>query len=235
MANCVIDRPIRVAVVGTRGIPDVQGGIETHCQHLFPRLVKMGVDVTLFARRGYVKRKSPYEYCGVNIVPIKCPHWACFETIVYMWCCFWHVWKIHPDIVHIHAIGPAFFAPFFRIIGAKVIYTHHGQDYARARWGGFAKLILKIGELFGTKFSNRIIVISNYIQNFLKKTYGTNRTVLIRNGVEICTNVPKDELTTLAHFGIERKKYILACGRFVKEKGFNCCVYAITFRNAESI
>lgn len=212
---------IRVAVLGTRGIPNVQGGIETHCQHLFPRLAKMGFDVTLYARECFVKKDSPYEYDGVHVVPLKCNHRACFETISHMFHCYCKIRKSHPDIVHIHAIGPALFAPLIRLTGAKVVYTHHGQDYNRAKWGRFAKFVLKMGERLGTRFSHRIIVISNYIEEFLKHTYKTHRTILIRNGVEIRTDIPANECSTLKYFGIKPKKYILACGRFVKEKGFH--------------
>lgn len=226
MEEGIASRPIKVAVLGTRGIPDIQGGIETHCQHLFPRLAKMGFDITLYARKGYVKNDEPYEYQNIRILPLKCSHKACFEAITHTWRCLWAVRRDRPDIVHIHAIGPAMFAPLFRLTGAKVIYTHHGQDYMRAKWGKFAKFVLRLGEKLGTKFSNRIIVISNYIQDFLKKTYKTNRTVLIRNGVEIRTDVPQDEKITLDHFGLEPKKYILACGRFVEEKGFHDLVAA---------
>ena len=217
---------IRVAVLGTRGIPCVQGGIETHCQHLFPRLAKKGFDVTLYARECYVKKNNPYEYEGVHVVPLKCNHRACFETISHMFHCYCKIRKSRPDIVHIHAIGPALFAPLIRLTGAKVVYTHHGQDYNRAKWGRFAKFVLKLGERLGTRFSHRIIVIRNYIDEFLKHTYKTHRKILIRNGVEIRTDAPADEGITLAHFGIEPKKYILASGRFVEEKGFHDLIAA---------
>ena len=229
----VAQRPIRVAVLGTRGIPDVQGGIETHCQHLFPRLAGMGFDITLYARRGYVKTDDPYDFEGVHIVPLKCSHKACFEAVTHVFRCYGKIRKSPPDIVHIHAIGPALFVPLFRLTGAKVIYTHHGQDYMRAKWGRFAKFVLKMGERLGTRFSHRIIVISNYIDDCLKRLYKTRRTVLIRNGVEIRTDAPKDELITLAHFGLEPQKYILACGRFVEEEGFHDLIAAYTKLPAE--
>lgn len=220
-------RPISVVVLGTRGIPDVQGGIETHCQHLFPRLAKMGFDIAIYARKGYVHgTKHGYEYEGVRIYPKPCSHKSSLESITHTLRCFIAVFRHRPDIVHIHAIGPALFVPLFRLTGAKVIYTHHGQDYARAKWGRFAKFILRMGEKFGTKYANKIIVISHYIQDFLVNTYKTDRTVLIRNGVDIRTDAPANEAETLAKFGLESKKYILGCGRFVEEKGFHDLISA---------
>ena len=233
MNENIANRPIRIVVLGTRGIPDVQGGIETHCQHLFPRLAKMGFDITLLARKGYVKSDEPYEYQGIRVVPLRCSHKTSLESITHTLRCWLAVCRMRPDIVHIHAIGPAMFAPLFRLSGAKVIYTHHGQDYMRAKWGKFARFILKTGERLGTMFSHRIIVISTYIQDILKKMYRTNRTVLIRNGVDVRTDAPKDEAITLAHFGLEPQKYILACGRFVEEKGFHDLIAAYTKLPAE--
>lgn len=233
MDENIANRPIKIAVLGTRGIPNIQGGIETHCQHLFPRIAKMGFQITIYARKGYVTNDAPYEYQGIRVVPLKCSRKACFESITHTLRCWCAVCKVRPDIVHIHAIGPAMFAPLFRMLGMKVIYTHHGQDYMRAKWGKFAKFTLKAGEWFGTKFSHRIIVISTYIQNILKKMYKTNRTLLIRNGCEIRTDAPKDEMITLAHFGLEPQKYILACGRFVEEKGFHDLIAAYTKLPAE--
>ena len=63
---------LKIAVIGTRGFPNVQGGVEAHCQNLYPRLVKLGCEVTVFARQPYVGEKT-YEYQGVKVVPILPP------------------------------------------------------------------------------------------------------------------------------------------------------------------
>ena len=45
---------MKVVVTGTRGIPDILGGVETHCEELFPRIAKKGIDVTIIRRKSYV-------------------------------------------------------------------------------------------------------------------------------------------------------------------------------------
>lgn len=223
----VSTRPISVIVLGTRGIPDVQGGIETHCQHLYPRLAKMGFDISIYARKGYVLgTKYGFDYDGVHVYPRPYIETSSLEAITHTLRCLATVFRRRPDIVHIHAIGPALLVPLFRLTGAKVIYTHHGQDYARAKWGKLARIVLRMGEKVGTKYANRIIVISKFIQDFLVNTYKTDRTVLIRNGVDIRTDAPANEAETLAKFNLAPKKYILACGRFVEEKGFHDLIAA---------
>ena len=46
---------MKIFVTGTRGIPDILGGVETHCQELFPRIAEMGFDITIVRRKSYVK------------------------------------------------------------------------------------------------------------------------------------------------------------------------------------
>ena len=46
---------MNIVVTGTRGIPNIMGGVETHCEELFPRMVERGYDVTLIRRSNYVK------------------------------------------------------------------------------------------------------------------------------------------------------------------------------------
>ena len=49
---------MKICAIGLRGIPDVMGGIESHCQQLYPRMVKNGASVTVIARSPYVKQKN---------------------------------------------------------------------------------------------------------------------------------------------------------------------------------
>ena len=63
---------MKVVVTGTRGIPNVMGGVETHCEQLFPRLAAMGVDVTVVRRSGYVS-DGLTEWNGVKLKDIPAP------------------------------------------------------------------------------------------------------------------------------------------------------------------
>ena len=45
---------MKIVVTGTRGIPDIQGGVETHCEQLYPRLCALGTDVTIIRRGAYI-------------------------------------------------------------------------------------------------------------------------------------------------------------------------------------
>ena len=49
---------LKIAVLGTRGFPNVQGGVEAHCENLYTRLVKQGCEVTVFARAPYLEKNK---------------------------------------------------------------------------------------------------------------------------------------------------------------------------------
>ena len=46
---------MKIVVIGTRGIPNIMGGVETHCEELFPRIAARGFDVTVIRRSSYVR------------------------------------------------------------------------------------------------------------------------------------------------------------------------------------
>lgn len=207
---------MKVTVTGTRGIPNIMGGVETHCEELCPRLAAMGVDITVVRRASYAS-DSLTEWHGVRIKDIPAPKKKAFEAIVHTFRAINYAARTRSDIVHINAVGPALLAPYAKIMGMKVVFTHHGPDYDREKWGKAAKMMLRLGERMGVRYADDVIVISDVIRNIIKDKYGrTERVHLIYNGVpepEIC-----DYPEYFGELGIEPGKYILGMCRFVPEK-----------------
>ena len=215
---------MKIVVTGTRGIPNIMGGVETHCEELFPRMVERGFDVTLIRRSNYVKDDLK-EWKGVKLVTIPSPKKKSFEAIIHTFRAINRAKKLGADVLHIHAIGPALLVPYAKMLGMKVVFTHHGPDYDRDKWGFAAKTILKMGERMGCMFADDVIVISNVIKNLIAKKYGRTKNVhLIYNGVsesEMC-----DYPEYFEELGIEKGKYILGMCRFVPEKNLHHLVEA---------
>lgn len=222
---------MKIIVAGTRGFPNVQGGIETHCEHLYPCVVKLGYDVTVITRKTYVDPAVDL-YKGVNLIAIKNPDKKFLETIAHTFCAILKAKLIGCDLIHIHAVGPALLIPLARLLGLKVVMTNHGPDYDRQKWGPISKFILRTGELLGSKFSNKIISISKPIADSLKEKYNCN-AVIIPNGVLIPEIINTNK--TLETFSLAENKYILTVGRFVPEKGFTDLISAFKKSNLSSM
>lgn len=217
----------KVVVVGTRGIPGIMGGVETHCEELYPYIVKSGYDVTVVRRSCHIKESTPrIKYKGINLKDIYAPQKKSFEAIVHTFLGVLYAKRVKADILHIHAVGPALLAPFAKLLGLKVVVTHHGADYDRQKWNATAKFILKQGEKFGTKYSDKMIVISKSIEDDIRRKYAKTGMALIYNGVpEPVLTVKTDYITQL---GLAPHKYVLALGRFVQEKGFDDLINAFS-------
>lgn len=211
---------MKIIVTGTRGIPNILGGVETHCEELFPRIVANNddIEVYLIRRKKYIQ-DSLKGYKGVHLIDIVAPKKKAFEAIVHTFLSVWTAKIHHADIIHIHAIGPALMTPLARLLGLKVVFTHHGMDYERDKWGKLAKTFLKLGERLGCRYANEVIVISQVIREFLADKYGRTNTHLIHNGVTEAEFM--EDITYLEELGIEKGNYILSVGRFVPEKNYH--------------
>jgi glycosyltransferase involved in cell wall biosynthesis len=205
-------------MLGFRGFPGVQGGVETHTENLCRHLVKLGCQVDAITRSPYNTLPSGEQWHGVNLIRLWMPKLQPLkglEAIIHTFAGVLYAAFRHPDILHIQAIGPSLWVPLARILGLKVVVTHHGPDYDRQKWGTFAKAILKLGERFGMQWANQRIVISQVIRDLVETEYA-KPSVLIPNGV-LLPEIPGSR-KALDKFGLEAGKYVLMVSRLVPEK-----------------
>ena len=213
---------MKLAVTGLRGIPEVMGGVETHCEQLYP-LVKQqhpDINITVLGRSPYIGKEA-YEYKGLQIKPLWSPKNKYTETIIHTFIAVLFArFILKADAIHIHAIGPALMSPLARLVGLKVVVTHHGEDYNRAKWNVIAKTLLKLGERLAVKSSNHVVVVGKSLTNQLKESYNEhNKISYIPNGMKPLEGANTDAIGVLNELGIEPDKYIVYVGRIVPEKG----------------
>lgn len=210
---------MKIAIVGTRGFPGVQGGVEKHCQELYPRLSSIGLEITVFGRKGYLPPEE-YRYRGVRVIPLRSIRQKNLEAISHTILALFQAARANPrfDLIHIHNIGPGLLTPMARLMGFKPIVTCHGPNYEHDKWGRLAKTALRLGEAMAARYAHAVISVSRTIQTLLRQKYGRD-SVYIPNGVVPPQRQPPGP--TLARYGLKEKEYILAVGRFVPEKGFH--------------
>ena len=219
---------LRVIMLGMRGFPDVQGGVEKHAERLCPLLTNLGCNVEAVVRARYMPQDLSGAWQGVRFLRVWSPKSHTFETIVHTFLAVLiAAWK-RPDVLHIHAVGPGRFVPLARLLGLRVVITHHGADYEREKWGRFAKLILRAGEVCGIRFAHRRIAVSQITTSAVRKKYHVD-CEHIPNGVEL-PSIPTTT-STLTQFGLAPRKYVLMVGRLVPEKRQSDLIAA--FNNAD--
>ena len=213
---------VKVVVLGSRGFPNVQGGIEKHCEQLCTQLARLGCRVWALSRRPYVDRRIR-KHKGVRLVPLPAIRQTALEALSHTFIGILAAAWLRPNILHIHAIGPALLTPLAKAFGLKVVVTTHGPEYQRLKWGRLAKLVLKTGEYTGVHAADAVIAISDGISAEIQRRYGRT-PIVIPNGVHLASGVPGKD--TLAAYNLEPSRYILSVGRLVPEKGFDLLVQA---------
>jgi len=213
---------MRTIILGTRGFPNVQGGVEKHCECLSINLVRLGCEVIVLTRKPYVDKEIS-EYKGVKLIPIPAFRQKALEAFLHTLIGVFVALRYKPDILHTHAIGPALFIPLAKLLGMKVVLTSHGSNYKHLKWGKFAKLVLKLGEFLGIRFSEKVITVSTCIAEEIKNRYNRD-PITIPNGVIVreCSKSTNE----ISKYGLLKGKYILAVGRFVPDKGFDVLIHA---------
>lgn len=211
-----MSRSLSVMWLGLRGFPGVQGGVETHAEHLCPLLVDLGCSVHVVVRSPHQPHDVGESWKGVHFHSLWSPHSRELEAIFHTFLGVLYAGLIHrPDVLHIQAIGPAIMTPLARLLGLKVVVTHHGPDYDRQKWGRFAKFALHLGERFGMQWANKRIVISKVIQGIVRDKQEQD-SVLIPNGVILPEMT--STIGSLLPFGLAPGKYIVLVSRLVPEK-----------------
>jgi glycosyltransferase involved in cell wall biosynthesis len=209
-------------------MPGVMGGVETHCEELLPRIAAKapGIDIEVIARRPYLP--EPAQVGGVKVTPRFSTRGQSSEAITSTLAGLIYARRRGARAVHIHAVGPALLSPFARLLGMKVIFTHHGADYDRQKWGVLAKTMLRLGEQLGVRFANEIIVVAQSLAEKLKARFPAHARKVhhVPNG-RTAPSSAKRKGSILETLGVERRGYVLTVGRLVPEKGFHFLIDAI--------
>ena len=219
---------MRLCVIGLRGAPNVMGGIETHCENLYPELKRLddSLDITIIARRGYAPAA---EFAGVRVRPLWAPRGKGVETLVHTPLALIYARLfIHPDIVHLHGVGPSFFAPMARVLGFRTICTHHGADYERPKWRLAGRAFLRAGEQMMARFADEIVCVSEggarRVRALAKRA--ARHSEVIRNGAPPPPPEAHADKQILDRLGLRPKAYILTVGRIDPTKRFQDLIAA---------
>jgi glycosyltransferase involved in cell wall biosynthesis len=212
---------MKIGVIGTRGFPEIQGGIETHCMELYTRIARnSGNTITVYRRKPYLNSNNrDAKFANIRFVDFSVPRSKFLETFLHSFISTLHALFQRYDIVHYHNTGPGFFIPLLFFSGAKVVFTYHNVSYTQKKWNFAARRFLSLSERISLNNSDYVIFISEIIRTEMLRKYAVNDCKVIFNGVclpDISTNI--DYLDSL---GLVRQKYAIAVGRFLEEKGFD--------------
>ncbi|MDJ0600701.1 MAG: glycosyltransferase family 4 protein [Crocosphaera sp.] len=209
---------IKIAVIGVKGLPAQQGGIERYCQEVYPRIAQKGCKVDLYARGSYTQSSKMISYSqGVRVISLPSLPLKGFDALINSLLATIIAVFGNYDIIHIHALGPALWCWIGKFFSqAKIVVTCHGLDWQRAKWGKLSSRLIRFGEKMAVICSDEIIVVSQFLQKYFWETYNKPTYYIPTAPAPF---VPYDSQPThLQSLCLKPKKYILFLGRLVPEK-----------------
>ncbi|MBE0527480.1 MAG: DUF1972 domain-containing protein, partial [Candidatus Thorarchaeota archaeon] len=205
---------MKIAMLGTRGIPASYGGFETCVEQIAVRLASKGHDVTVYCRADY-PRKMERQYKGVHLVHLPRLRKSFVESPFNSFIATMHASLSGHDILHYFGCGNVPFLLIPRMMRKGVILTVDGLEWNRMSYSKAARVYLRSFAELATVFPNIIVADSPSSEKWYFERTGI-RPKYQPYGIEVSQGF--DE-SVLAKYGLEKGRYVLFVGRLVYEKG----------------
>ena len=205
---------MRIAILGTRGVPAAYGGFETFAEEVSKEFIKAGHEVTVYGRRPFlVKYTGPTEHQGIKIRIVPTIMHKYLETPLSSLTSFLDLYFCKFDVILLCNAANSPFCWLGRLRGLPLLINVDGIERNRSKWNSFGKLWYRLGELSSVLFANRIISDADVIADYYKSKYKTESAV-IRYGAKV-EEVEPGEI--LGNFNLKKDNYILYVSRLEPE------------------
>lgn len=212
---------MKIALIGSRGIPARYSGFETFYEQLAVRLAARGHAVTVYNRAHFI-RDAGHAYRGVRLVTLPSIPTKHLDTITHTALSSLHALTQGYDIAYYVIVGNSPLVWIPRLAGARTLLNVDGEDWAREKWGRFARWYQLRCERIATRTAGAIISDARGIEERYRTLYRTP-SVFVPYGA----NVARDERTgALAKHGLAPRDYLFYVGRLVPENAVDLLIEA---------
>ena len=218
---------MRIAMIGTRGVPAQYGGFETAVEEIGRRLADSGDDVTVYCRGATEPR--PTTYLGMRLVHLPAVHHKALETLSHTGISVAHaVTRARFDAALVFNAANSVFSPLLR--ARRIPFAVHvdGLEWQRAKWGGAGRRYYRMAESLAVRWADALIADAQGIADYYTDEFGTS-TELLSYGAPI-----QGEPTHI-HLGavqVDPGRYHLVVARFEPENHVDLIVEA--YRNSHA-
>lgn len=210
---------LRIAILGTRGVPASYSGFETCAEELGARLAARGHAVTVYCRVPHISYPGT-TYRGMRLVKLPTIRAKHFDTIAHTLLASLHACGRRDDVALYFNVGVSPLTWIPRLRGHRVVLNVDGLDWKRKKWGRVARAYIRACERWAGRGAHRVVTDSRRVQRYYRERYGVASTY-IAYGAEPVAVPPGPHL---ARFGLAPGDYVLFVGRLVPE---NCAHHLV--------
>lgn len=198
---------MKLAILGTRGVPPRYGGFETFAGELSRRLFARGHRVTVYCR----DREG--EWDGVDRIVLPAIRHKYFETVSHTFLSALDALRRDFDAVLLCNAANAFVLPLLRAARIPVAINVDGIERRRRKWNALGRAVYAVGETLSALFANCVVADAEVIARYYRERHGIE-PAMIPYGAEFPAEDDSDILQTLQ---IERGRFFLYVSRFEPE------------------
>jgi exopolysaccharide biosynthesis WecB/TagA/CpsF family protein len=212
---------MRIAILGTRGVPANYGGFETFAEQLGKRLVARGHDVTVYGRDSSIPR-GMRTYLGMRIVRLPAPRAKYFETVIHTLFAALHALTRRYDIVYVCNSANVPAVMLLRLFGRRIVLNVDGLEWKRRKWSAVGRAYYRLCAWTAARLPVHVVTDALVIQAYYKEVY-RRHTDYFPYGTDL-EPVPDDG--TLADLGLEPGRYVLYVSRLEPENNAHVVIEA---------
>ena len=211
---------MRLAILGTRGIPASYGGFETFAEHLSTRLVARGHEVTVYCRSHYTSPRQ-LEFQGVRLKVLPTIHHKYLDTVVHTFLSALHASPQRYDAALICNAANAPFAPILRWTGTPVAINVDGLEHKRKKWNFIGRKYYLLAERLATILPNETVTDARVIQDYYRARYSADSTMIAYGA-----DVERRPDPLVRRWRVEPNRYVLYVSRLEPENNAHLVIEA---------
>jgi len=212
---------MRIAILGTRGVPANYGGFETFAEQLGKRLMARGHEVTVYGRDSSVPRGTK-TYLGMRVVRLPAPRAKYFETVIHTLFSALHALTQSYDIVYVCNSANVPAVILLRLFGRRVVLNVDGLEWKRKKWSAIGRAYYRLCAWTAARLPVHVVTDALVIQTYYKEVY-RRHTDYFPYGTEL---EPVPDHGTLANLGLEAGRYVLYVSRLEPENNAHVVIDA---------
>jgi len=225
---------LKIAIIGSRGIPAKYGGFETFVDEISKRLAAKGYEIYVSCEGGTTPKILKYNGVNLFYFPLKPFCRVIYETIYDIYSLIKSSFMC--DYIYMLGYGAGFFFLIPKLFRKKLLVNVDGIEWKRDKYSKVEKWVLYLSEIFAVYFSDIIIADSIAIKKYVESTHGKN-TIYISYGVEPPPNEPwnprkLEEIYNDSNFtSLEGNGYYLIVARLEPENKIHIMVEGFLLSN----
>lgn len=198
---------MRVAVIGTQGVPAKYGGFETLVENIIGDNRSPEVCYTILCSgKDYATHMETYKGVRLKYIPLFHANGA--QSTPYDILSMFHTLRKY-DTVVVLGVSGCIFLPIFRLLYRKqLIVNIDGLEHRRAKWGKFTKWFLRTSEAMAVRFADAVIADNKGIQDYVRETYHKEAVLIAYGGDQVLRDISEEQQTEIL------RKYRVTSGNY---------------------